>query len=420
MINDSDTDSWKTESDESEKKIALIHHCANYDEIREDVAKKSNSGPEIRYINPAIYTESVGEKEHNVTQIHRTENDHYYNRYIINANHHDNSESSTINVSSIKDATSVDHAIEHPVQDGTGRSTYRCYSTSLSDTTLFSEPFTVRSIVDQSSARTAKVERRCKIDSVSNAENEPIKRDKYRENRPDNHQVVRISMTSLSTGPSSDYQASNADLGKRIGHSEWIRRKDEETQRRKEEEERTAKKRQEEEERMAQEKKAKARLEKENFLKWMEKKRQQEVERKAILENELELQRRLKEIEDKAAVAKALYLRQWIQRKEEEQKTRHKEQEMRRRKMAEERERRLELSSKAYEKWRQNSRNKPKPATQGLLPHQKAKPAYVNPIPWQSIVDIDADEAQENAFNDKKGNINQLKMSGRKTIAVHH
>lgn len=73
MINNSDTDSWKTESDESEKKIALIHHCANYDEIR-DVAKKSNSGPEIRYINPAIYTESV-EKEHNVTQIHRTEND---------------------------------------------------------------------------------------------------------------------------------------------------------------------------------------------------------------------------------------------------------------------------------------------------------------------------------------------------------
>lgn len=224
-------------------------------------------------------------------------------------------------------------------------------------------------------------------------------------------------MTSLSTDPSvSDYQVSNGD-GKRIGHSEWIRRKDEATQRRKEEEEREAKKRQEEEERMAREKEIKARLEKENFLKWMERKRQQELERKAILENELELQRRLKEIEDKAAVAKTLYLRQWIQRKKEERKTRHKEQEMRRKKMAEERERRLEQSSKAYEKWRENSKNKPKPATQGLLPHQKAKPAYVNPIPWQSIVEIDSDEAQENAFNDKKGN--QLKMNGRKTIAAH-
>lgn len=205
-------------------------------------------------------------------------------------------------------------------------------------------------------------------------------------------------MTSLSTGPSisSDRPSNGTDLGKRIGHSEWIRRKDEETQRRKQEEERAAEKRQEKEGRMAREKEARARLEKENFLKWIEKKRQQELERKAILENELELQRRLKEIEDKATVAKALYLRQWIQRKEEEQKSmaitfpwnllellpesstrdkgwllcfagRHKEQEMRRRKIAEERERRLELSSKAYEKWRQNSKNKPKPATQGLL-----------------------------------------------------
>lgn len=35
--------------------------------------------------------------------------------------------------------------------------------------------------------------------------------------------------------------------------------------------------------------------------------------------------------------------------------------------MNEEREKRLEESSKAYEKWKENSKNKPKPATQGLL-----------------------------------------------------
>ncbi|KAM0736667.1 hypothetical protein ACS0PU_006316 [Formica fusca] len=425
MVNDSDIDSWKTESDSNEsdqRRITLVDRRANYDRTREDATKNSSYVPEIRYINPAIYTESIGEEEHDdVAQIHRPENDRYCNGHLIDAYHND-SEPSTMDLPSMKDATNVDHAIEHPVQDGTGRSTYRCYSTSLSDTTLFSEPSTVRSM-DQSSGRTAQIERRCKISSVSAnvGQNEAIKQDKYRENRPDNRQVVRISMTSLSTGPSiSDYQVSNgADLGKRIGHSEWIRRKDEATQRKKEEEERAAKKRQEEEERMVREKEARTQLEKENFLKWVERKRQQELERKAILENELELQRRLKEIEDKAAVAKALYLRQWIQKKKEEQKTRHKEQEMRQRKMIEERERRLELSSKAYEKWRENSRNKPKPATQGLLPHQKAKPAYVNPIPWQSIVEIDSDEAQENAFNDKKGNINQLKMNGRKTIAAH-
>lgn len=54
-----------------------------------------------------------------------------------------------------------------------------------------------------------------------------------------------------------------------------------------------------------------------------------------------------------------------------------------------------------------------------LLAHQTAKPAYVNPIPWQSVVEIDSDEAQEDTFREKKGNTNQLKMSGRKTIAAH-
>lgn len=188
------------------------------------------------------------------------------------------------------------------------------------------------------------------------------------------------------------------NLGRRIAHSEWIRRKHEAAQRKKEEEERAAKGRQEEEKRVAREKEERARLEKENFLKWVETKKRQELDRKAMLENELELQKRLKEIEDKAAVAKALYLRQWVHKKKAEQRgamwlplhpvtyrllrvraktrdknwfvlfaARHKEQETRQRKTNEERERRLEQSSKAYEKWKENSKNKPKPATQGLL-----------------------------------------------------
>lgn len=79
MVNDSDIDSWKTESDSNEsdqRRITLIDRRTNYDGTREDAAKKSSSGLEIRYINPAIYTESIGEEEHiDVTQIHRTEND---------------------------------------------------------------------------------------------------------------------------------------------------------------------------------------------------------------------------------------------------------------------------------------------------------------------------------------------------------
>ncbi|TGZ50869.1 Uncharacterized protein DBV15_09284 [Temnothorax longispinosus] len=198
-----------------------------------------------------------------------------------------------------------------------------------------------------------------------------------------------------------------------------MRKKHEAAQKAREKEERAAKKRQEVEERAAREKEERTRLEKENFLKWVERKRQQELDRRAILENELELQRRLKEIEDNLAGAKTTYLHRWFHKKKEEQKARRKEQETKQREMNEERERRLEQSTRAYEKWRENSKNKPKPATQGLLPHQKAKPAYVNPIPWQSIVEIDPDEAQEETLHEKKGNINQLKMSGRKTIAAH-
>jgi len=54
-----------------------------------------------------------------------------------------------------------------------------------------------------------------------------------------------------------------------------------------------------------------------------------------------------------------------------------------------------------------------------LLAHQKAKPAYVNPIPWQSIVEIDPNEAEEDTFHEKKGNINSLKINGSKTIMAH-
>lgn len=146
----------------------------------------------------------------------------------------------------------------------------------------------------------------------------------YKQNRRcvlDGRQVVRISTTSLSVESSvGDRQASNGSDLRRIAHSEWMRKKQEAAQRAREKEERAAKKRQEEEERAAREKEERTRLEKENFLKWIERKRQQELDRRATLENELELQRRLKEIEDNLAGAKTTYLRRWFHRKTEEQK----------------------------------------------------------------------------------------------------
>ncbi|XP_011872192.1 PREDICTED: coiled-coil domain-containing protein 34-like [Vollenhovia emeryi] len=394
MINDS-IDSWRMGSEINgfaRKGFGLVDHRAYFDEDATLTrVKNSNTGPEIRYINPAIYTESIGEEG--------PENDREQDPGCREGNA--NNRDSNISVNDLPvvagDTTCADHANEHP-----GQSTYRCYTTSIPDSSL--EPSTARSAT--SSASTARVERRCKIVSVDQNEanvdqneanvdrNETIRRDKC---VLDGRQVVRISTTSITTKSSNvdDRQASNGcDLDRRIAYSEWMRRKHEAAQRAREKEERAARKREEEEERAAREKEERTRLEKENFLKWVERKRQQELDRRAMLENELELQRRLKKLEDNLAGADITYLRRWYHRKKEERKTRCKEQEARQRKLDEERERRLEQSRRAYEKWRENSKNKPKPATQGLLPHQKAKPGYVNPIPWQSIVEIDPDEAQ--------------------------
>lgn len=208
---------------------------------------------------------------------------------------------------------------------------------------------------------------------------------------------MRVSTIASSASVGSDRQVSNGvNLARKIAHAEWIRRKQEAVQHKRQEEESAMRRRQEQEAEVARQKEEKARLEKENFLKWVERKKRQELDRRAVLENELELQRRLKEIEDKTAVAKSQYLRQWVHKKKEEQKGatrvtrlpsayviyRHSwdkdwsrslftvqrvEQEMKQRKTDEEREKRLEESLKAYEKWRENSKNKPKPATQGLL-----------------------------------------------------
>jgi len=83
MANGSDIDSWKTEteSDESDRgnytnsqrKITPIDHYApciasTRKSTTRTQTKNSKSGPEIRYINPAIYTEFIDKEERNVGQ----------------------------------------------------------------------------------------------------------------------------------------------------------------------------------------------------------------------------------------------------------------------------------------------------------------------------------------------------------------
>lgn len=74
------------------------------------------------------------------------------------------------------------------------------------------------------------------------------------------------------------------------------------------------------ENRLAKEREERERRERENFLQWNERKRKEEATKRENVERELEFERRLKEVEDKAIVAKTIYLRQWARKKEEQQK----------------------------------------------------------------------------------------------------
>ncbi|XP_012282316.1 stress response protein NST1 [Orussus abietinus] len=191
------------------------------------------------------------------------------------------------------------------------------------------------------------------------------------------HKVVQCSMASFS---SSDSQLGGPGSTRNFAEKIRTRRK-RKIGKGTTEEERAEMRRKEEEERAQRELRERA-----NFLGWVERKKKEEVERKEAERKEAELRRRLKEIEEQTVVAKTICLQQWVRKKDEKLKALQKEQRSNQRKAEEEKERRLEKSSKAFEEWREKSKNKPKPATQGLLPHQKAIPAYVNPIPWQPVV----------------------------------
>jgi len=97
MANGSDIDSWKTEteSDESDrgnytnsqrKSTSINRYTSCIADIRKDTTpiqtKNSISGPEIRYINPAIYTEFINEEECNIGQKFESEQGKRYKIYV--------------------------------------------------------------------------------------------------------------------------------------------------------------------------------------------------------------------------------------------------------------------------------------------------------------------------------------------------
>ncbi|XP_066603428.1 coiled-coil domain-containing protein 34-like [Prorops nasuta] len=222
----------------------------------------------------------------------------------------------------------------------------------------------------------------------------------------DDQRVVKLS-TSLTNSSISEQES--FDVARKAAFEEWLQKKKQDDLRRKQEKEMEEARRLALEEKLQKEKEKKEQIERENFLKWRERKKKEEADKKAMFEKDVELKRRLKAVEDTAATAKALCLQQWAKKKLQEQKAQVKEKEKQLRKIEEERKKRMEESTKAYEQWRESSKNKPKPATQGLLPHQKAKPAFVNPVPWQGLVENGTDEDKTTKAIDKNRPKNRSK-----------
>ncbi|XP_071867995.1 uncharacterized protein [Bombus fervidus] len=381
------------------------------------IPKSSRSGTEVRFINPAIYAETLnGEDVEHEVEIEAKVGSRDDERFVRNCGDSAGISDmmSTLSINNDLAASFMDHAGDQC----SAEETYRCYSLNSPTTCASLRSGIVRSKSVTSCKHSNRIERRCKIaDRADDSYDLCSTRDiewKMQRYTFDGQRIVQVSTSSISGVRITGNGRNESDVGKKITYSEWMRRKQEIARRKKEEEDEAERQRQMEEDRLAREKIERECRERENFVKWSEMKKKEEERKKAVAEKELELQKQLKEVEDKAAVAKTLYLRQWARKKKEEERACQKKEEMKRKKHEEERKKRLEESTKAYENWRKKAKNKPRPATQGLLPHQKAKPAYVNPTPWQRIVD-DTEDVEQDASNVGRKMQGQPRMSSKRS-----
>ncbi|KAI4474481.1 hypothetical protein M0802_015585 [Mischocyttarus mexicanus] len=399
----------------------------------EKLKSSSSSGSEFRFINPAIYVESLNteDNEKEITTNIRIGIDRTNNKTKIFDNGDandcrffevDNNDETKRTATDMLSTLSLKKALassrgDLATDDIFSPETYRFYfSTSSTGSSIGTCSARHSESVVNAKPISHRVERRCKI-----ANDEIIKRDhrsvlsngmivdkemdqssaQAQRYVLDGHRVVHISTTSIASSNNSQMNEEPFLMARKCAHEEWLRKKQIYLQRKKEKEDMMKTKEREEEERLERERVEKERREKENFVKWTERKKKEEAGKKAALENEMKLEKQLKELEEKTVVAKALCLRQWARKKEEEQKAQEKALQLKEQQEEEERKRRQQKSMKAYKEWQEKSKNRPKPATQGLFPHQAAKPAFINPTPWQKLIDEDSNDGQEDGKKTK-------------------
>ncbi|XP_014205187.1 coiled-coil domain-containing protein 34-like [Copidosoma floridanum] len=205
-------------------------------------------------------------------------------------------------------------------------------------------------------------------------------------------------------------------LDRNISYENWAQKKQLELQRRKDEARRAEEKRRRAEEQERREREEKERREVECIVDWRRRKEREKMVKRALLEKELELQKKINEIEETTRAAKDVCLKKWYKRKDEMIKAMEREEFTKRKKAEEEKLSRLQMSLKAYEEWREKAKNTPRPATQGLLPHQKAKPAFTNPNPWLPLVDNASEDSDTGGGADALSKTKaQSSLAGRRS-----
>lgn len=385
MADDSDIDSWYLKQDHFRRtgSSTLSSSISKFDNsphtYNQSIPKSSRSGTEVRFINPAIYAESTTDRDEP--------------NLIVEVRCGDSNDNDIENGLSALSVNDQESSRSHGDQSdlNAASDTYRCQSETSRTSTL---------TLTNNSKSITRLIRRCAITGSSKVyENDQADDDEVRRFTLNGRRVVQFSSTSLSCGSScSDSRTSGLTLARKIAHEEWVQKKDRAARQKEEAERRAEARRKAEEDREERERLERDRKERENFLRWQERKKIDEANRKSAVERELDLQRRFKAVEDQVAVAKIVHLKQWARRKEEAQKgfvsyysfphrfrndnklTRYdgkfpdavcvaqqKEEELKRKAIAEERKKRLEQSSEAFEKWREISKGRPRPATQGLL-----------------------------------------------------
>ncbi|KAG6440677.1 DNA ligase 1-like [Manduca sexta] len=284
-----------------------------------------------RYINPAIYVETV-ESSHSVT--------------------------------SLQTDSCIDDVTPHP------HSTYRSNST----------PFLSGR---ESSASSGSVKRKsCRLlgtdyDRQEDVEEETPRYDRtYREDGPD---TFRLSVASLSTTTTAKEERERNEKKKQEAFKQWIARKEQE----KREKARLEKmKRQTAPTTTAEQRE-------ESYRRWLERKRMQSERRKAEeIMKQYRMNEKAEQERNKRGREKEEKLSGWAKKKEEELKAMKLREERKAARAMMEEERKRANGERAYRDWLRTSKNKPLPVplNQGELSMRgSVSQMYINPIPWQPL-----------------------------------